>query len=321
MKGNIKMDISNRHRPSCDSLVYLNKVFFDDKENASPILTALSTSDSNFTQQFTIDNSGSCCCCEQELSDCTRFDICSTKVFTRSYRLNQSTPLTPNNVTVEGLPITAIATSGNQFIGDISGIMSEITKCPCQSTNCQRCPGKFVMFTAAGPWALEITIVVEGTMFNNAAACPFKVCFTTIDNTPLTITGGATFAFCNVDIPCQVNGISPALVIDFDACVKLLNPTLQVTSINGCFRANLTGSLVVTPQASLQVTRKSLFNLNACEVEIPCDDVGQCDPCNEAEATCIDEKSGCCCDEEEHPKPKPRNDCAGQCCSTNIYSF
>ena len=39
------------------NLVYLNKVFYDGQENASPIMTALTTTPATFTQQLSIGGS------------------------------------------------------------------------------------------------------------------------------------------------------------------------------------------------------------------------------------------------------------------------
>ncbi len=383
------MTISNYKCNPTDNLVYLTKVFYDDQENSSPILTALATTATDFTQQLSVTqdicsipspinvpapNCGcgcgnlqsqqtpqpvsvncSCGCCGSiVLSDTTNFEITNSFVVVRSFALSTAAPLTAAGVTVEGLPITALTTTGGQYIGDISGIMPEITKCPCQSPCYQNCPGNFVLITAAGPWLLAATIVVEGTVNDTGTSCRFRYCFDTVDATPITVTGGATFAFCGTNIPCQVSGVSPSLVFDFDACVKLLNPEISVTCTDDGCTAALTGSLVVTPQAKLQVTRPSLFNIGACEVMQACDDLGQCNPCNANNAPCFDLEEACCCGDEpnynagydsllnQSQQYQNQNDgrdcgcgCAGgnsvsqpagygrahQCCDTNSYGF
>ncbi|MFR2965085.1 MAG: hypothetical protein ACLTK0_01015 [Anaerovoracaceae bacterium] len=83
-----------------------------------------------------------------------------------------------------------------------------------------------------------------------------------------------------------------SLQMDFDACVSILNPALTAAA-NGA--VTLTGSLVVTPQLRLRVTRPSLFNLDAREINLPCDDLGQCNSCDPIESNCLSDESACCC--------------------------
>ena len=310
--------IFSQNNCTCDNnFVYLNKIFYNQQEKASPILAPLDSTTAELTQQLTIDsnpctaavtaptncgcnqtrgNNCSCdCCCDFALTSDTTFNISNAYVIVHSFALPESTQLTVGDITVEGVPITSLTRNGNQYVGDLSGIMGEITRCACHSPCQQVCPGNYVMITASGPWEFDATIVVEGTVYNNGPTCHFKICYNTAVNTPIEVTGGATFAFCGVEIPCQISGISPSLIFDFHACTKILNPVISVTCDGGICTPVLTGSLVITPTASLQVTRPSVFNLGPCEVEMPCDNLGQCNPCNEHELPCIDEADNCCC--------------------------
>lgn len=101
------------------------------------------------------------------------------------------------------------------------------------------------------------------------------------------------------EIPCQTQGISPILVFDFDACAVLLNPEICVhESQSGCddaFNLAVEGNLVLTPNMFLQVIRPSLFALNATEVAVACDDVGQCDEWNAVKNTV-----GCGCSSNDN---------------------
>lgn len=313
------MLIPNKNCTCNDNYVYLNKIFYNETENSSPIMSALNTIQSEFTQQLTIGsnicsaqtqrNNCSCgccncdCCCDFLLGPDTVFNITNTYVLVRAFSLANPNAVTTEDITIDGLPITNLSINGSQFIGGISGIMPEITKCACRSACSNECTGNFVMITADGPWQLVATIVVEGTVYGNGSSCQFKVCFNTTDGAPLSITGPASFAFCGVDIPCQISGISPSLIFDFGACAKLLNPSITVNCVNDNCVPVLTGSLVITPTTNLQITRASLFNLTDYEVKIPCDDVGQCNPCDLAESQCIDRNIAC------------------QCCDTNGYGF
>lgn len=368
---------NNRSCPNTSgNLVYLTKVFYDNTENSSPILTNLLTTPNVFTQHLTVgndicdeddrdrdrnrdrdrdrdrnhgcgcdmkcdcdhdrdrdrnrerdrernrnrDRNRDCdCCCNLSLSPNTTFDITNAFAIVHSFTLAGTAPLTPEDITVDGLPITALSSSGGQFMGDLSGIMAEITKCPCVSPCANVCPGNFVLISARGPWNLRATIVLEGTLFENGVTCQFRVCFTTAEGVSLPITGPAAFAFCGVDIPCQIAGIAPSLLFDFDACAAILNPMLEVTRTNNGFGLALRGSLVVTPEADLKVIRSSLFRINADEVEKECDDVGQCSPCNPHEADCFEPGDNCCCG-QKRPRPGSIN-AACQCCDTNGFTF
>lgn len=299
-----------------DNYVYLNKIFFNENENASPIMTTFETSATNFTQQITVGTNicgcnechDSCgcncnCCCDVTITADTIFNITNSYVIVHSFSLTDQTALTTGDVTVEGIPITTLTPNGNQFIGEINGIMSRITKCACKQPCANSCPGNYVMISAPGTWDLVATIVIEGTINSAGSSCQFRICYNTEAEAPIVVSGPASFAFCNVEIPCQVSGVSPTLVFDFSSCVKLLNPVISVICADGVCTPVLSGSLVVTPQINLQILRPSLFNLGNCEVEIPCDDMGQCNPCNQAEAKCINPNIAC------------------QCCDTNGFGF
>ena len=358
------MNFSQNFGNCNENFVYLNKIFYNNQENASPIMAALDTT-AGFTQQLTIGQNicsqgpqtraGSCgcgcgndsgcgcgcgndsgcgcgcgnipytscnCCCDVAITADTTFDITNSYVIVRAFQLTAAAELTAADVTVEGIPITAITRNGNQYVGDLSTIMEEITKCNCQPPCSHICPGNFVMITTAGPWTLAATIVLEGTIYNGGPSCQFKLCYNTLPATPLDITGSATFAFCNANIPCQTSGISPSLIFDFDACAKLLSPEVTVTCTGDVCVPVLTGSLVITPEVNMQVTRPSLFNLGDREVMLPCDDLGQCNPCNPIEAPCIDVIDTCCCGQDTQQIQKQNQHCtACQYCDTNGFGF
>ena len=320
------------HSNNCisnDNYVYLNKIFYNNSENSSPIMSALETNATDFTQQVKIGsnvctnnpkpcdncgcgcknvvsracNSGFDCCCDFPITDDTTFNVTNAYVLVHSFGLTDPTVLTADDVTVEGLAVTTLTPEGNQYVATITDIMREITNCPCISPCSNPCPGEFVMITAAGPWELSATIVVEGTAYSNGTSCQFKICYNTVIATPIPVTGPASFAFCNVNIPCQISGVAPTLMFDFDACAKLLSPTITVTCTEGVCTPILSGFLAITPKVNLQVIRPSLFNIGNTEIVLQCDDMGQCDPCDEAESECISQDIAC------------------QCCNTNGYSF
>ena len=239
-----------------------------------------------------------CCCCggndgcsNVTVGAGTTFDVNKAYVITRSFDI--TTPTLPADlaVTVDGNAITDVTQSGGQYAGDVSGIMPEITKCPC-SAGQSGCPGRFVMVSATGPWSLTATIVLEGTLYDGGNACHFRLCYTTADGTPISVAGNPSFAICGAEIPCQMANVAPSLLFDFGACASILNPVLTAAE-GGAI--TLSGSLVVTPQVRMRVIRPSLFNLNAQEICLPCDDLGQCNPCDPCEENCFPAAADCCC--------------------------
>lgn len=343
------MIFANSNCTCNDNFVYLSKIFYNERENSSPIMSALDSATADLSQQLNIgsnlckkassssrqcscgcnNNSGtavniSCCCdccCDFAITADTTFDITNSYVMVHSYGLTTPTDLTAADVTIEGLPITELTARGNQFTGDISGILPQITGCACKPDCANTCSGNFIMITAAGPWSLSATIVLEGNVYGNGSSCQFRMCFNTVEGSPLAVTGAASFAFCGIDIPCQISGMAPSLIFDFDACVKLLNPAINVTCTEGVCTPVLTGSLVITPTVNLQIVRPSLFNLGNCEVPISCDDFGQCNPCNSAEAECIEPADNCCCNDSIHKETQPINEISCQYCGTNGFGF
>lgn len=334
------MNCSNNGFNNGQSLVYLNKIFYDAGEKASPIMTALTTGPETFTQQLAVGSSscaqpctaqnqcgcncGCNCCCDLTIGPGTTFIVDSAFVVVHSYDLTTPDSLTAADVTVDGLPITDLAVSGGQYEGDISGIISEITKCQCKPPCSNQCPGNFVMITADGPWSLLATIVVEGTVTTGGNSCPFKLCFAPLEGEPISVVGTSTFAFCNVNIPCQKNNAAPSLVFGFDACASLLNPAITVGGTADAPEITLAGSLIVTPQVQLRTIRPTLFNLNAYEIEAPCDDVGQCNPCNSYEAACFELTDNCCCGNDSVQTSSgsaPMGVGACQCCETNGFGY
>lgn len=383
---------SNSFANPTGNLVYLNKVYYDNRETSCPLLYNLATNSETFTQQLTVGplSGGSCscncscgcnhnnncgcncgcgnnCCCDPckacivccncgngcndfTLTDTTTFRITNSYVTINNFDLGAGSEFTASDVTIDGFPVTGLSTVAGQYMADLSGIMGDITRCECaEKPTCTCRPydycnvpcdndGHFFLAQAPGPWALSATIVLEGTVSNGTRSCSFRLCMKTASSAGIPITGSSNFALYCVDIPCQTANIAPTLVFDFDACANLLSPEITVTCTGDTCTLALSGTLVITPSIHLQVTKPSLFCLNASELQMPCDDVGQCDPCNPAENCCACE----CGDNNQRPQAGSCNPCgtantaaanpaglnagaftvpACQCCDTNGYSF
>ncbi len=351
------------------NLVYLNKIYFSDSQVSCPILYALTTTPETFTQQITFgqpQNSFSGCscgcgcgcsgCCDFTLTETSTFTITDSRIVVTAFNLSADAQFVAEEVTIDGFPVTELQLVSGQYVADLSGIMEDITECPCTagriaSCHCMpddRCNipcengGRFFLAQVPGPWVLGATIILEGTVSNGARTCTFRLCLRTIpgDEGGITIPGTDNFAMYCVEIPCQTNGITPALVFDFSACASLLNPVLTVTGTGETAEVSLTTTLVISPEINLQVTKPALFQLNATEVDMECDNVGQCDWCNpNCGPNCGSQNNcgqnsrdgqncgpNCGCGQNQNAAQPANTGCSSastacQCCETNGYSF
>lgn len=283
-----------------------------------------------------------CCCCCDCGNSCSDFTVTANTTFTitdasievSTFRPSADSTFAAADVTVDGFPVTALQLVNGQYQADLSGIMADITKCPCIQPPAPRCRclpddrcittctngGHFFMAQVPGPWVLGATIILRGTAKNGSRTCSFRCCMQTIPATGggITITGADNFAMNCVEIPCQTGGVSPTLSFDFCTCVSLQNPSLTVTVVDEVPTVALTATMVLTPEINLQTTRQTLFRLQASEVPVPCDNVGQCDSC---ETFTVDT---CCCESQSNSSNSiiaAAPSVACQCCETNGYRF
>lgn len=271
----------------------------------------------------------SCCGCgDFDLNCGTKFTITNSCVTINEIAPTQSGLLTADAVTVDGFAVSALGLRNGRYIADLSGIMPDITKCPCAPIDRHLCDGcgtcspcgptcgrdeHFFLAEASGPWAVSLTIVLEGTVSNGKQNRDFKLTLKTKNDKsgffPLTVSGSSNFAMYCVEIPCQTNGISPSLLFDFHACGVLMNPTLTVDTAGtaACPESVsliLNSNLVLTPSIHLQVIRPTLFALQADEVPTCCDDLGQCAGIE----TCADGSQSC-----DAQNTRPQNSCKQSC--------
>lgn len=345
------------------NLVYLNKIYFNDSQVSCPILSTLTTTPETFTQQLTFGQPQNgcgcgCSCCDFTLTETSTFTITDSRIIVTAFGLSADTEFEAADVTIDGFPVTELQLVSGQYVADLSGIMEEITNCPCTAnhiTTCQCIPdnrcntpcengGHFFLAQVPGPWVLGAVIILEGTVNNGSRTCTFRLCLRTIPGAEggITLPGADNFAMYCVEIPCQTNGITPTLVFDFNACASLLNPVLTVTGTGEGIAVSLTSTLVLSPEINLQVTKPALFSLNATEVELECDNIGQCDWCSQdcgCQQNSCGQQNGCSCQQNSCGQQNgcgcQQNDCgqqnnccsqrpqptAYQCCETNGYSF
>ena len=370
--------MENDSNCTMENLVFLSKVFFDNTASSCPVITPIVTNDRNFSQQLIIGDRERDCDCDCDCGcrgnrDCD-FNLCNAKftvtnscvTVTSALQASNST-FSADDVTIDGFPVTDLDFQNGRYFADLSGIMADITRCPCTprcthicddgcqcrrdckkecDNDCDR-DGHFFLAEVPGPWELLFTIVLEGFVSNGSCTRDFKLCIKTRNDSsgryPVTIRASNNFGIQCVEIPCQSQGIAPALRFNFEGCAMLLNPIVSVSteSEDNCPSRDITvrGNLVFTPRINLQVVRPSLFALNAQEVDICCDNLGQCDPCAPHSDRCADRD----CDRDrdrdrDRDCDRDRNDNNGrrrrrgeaneraqipacQCCETNGFRF
>ena len=365
--------MENNPNRTSENLVFLSKVFYDNTGSSCPVIVPINTAGGGFTQQLTIgernrdcdnciERNCGCCDCGCASSRCSDFNLCNAKftvtnscVTITSVLQAENSAFSAEDVTVDGFPVTDLDFQNGRYFADLSGIMADITRCPCtprcthicdDHCSCERdcrndcdndCEndGHFFLAEVPGPWELLFTIVLEGFVSNGSCTRDFRLCIKTRNDStgrcPVTVRASNNFGLQCVEIPCQSQGIAPAIRFNFEGCGTLLNPVITVSSARSddcpSRDVNLRGNLIFTPRISLQVVRPSLFALNAEEVDICCDNLGQCDPCApDSHRFCRERERDRDCDsdrrENRRENRRERNQMpACQCCDTNGFRF
>lgn len=333
--------MENNSNRTGENLVFLSKVFYDNTGNSCPVIVPINTAGGGFTQQLIIGDP------ERECDRCRDFNLCNAKftvtnscVTITSALQGPNSSFSAEDVTIDGFPVTDLDFQNGRYFADLSGIMADITRCPCTprcthicDDNCslnEDCrddchmdcdnDGHFFLAETPGPWELLFTIVLEGFVSNGSCTRDFRLCIKTRNDSsgrcPVTVRASNNFGINCVEIPCQSQGIAPALRFNFEGCGILLNPIITVSApgSDDCPSrdVNLRGNLIFTPKINLQVVRPSLFAINASEVDICCDNLGQCDPC----APASQRRS---CDRDRDRDRTVTTAC--QCCETNGFRF
>lgn len=266
------------------NLVYLDKVYSYNKASSCPILHPLQDSRcGEFTTTLKLEpieddcdcggkSHSCCCCCNQAANAC---DLGPDAVFTvtRSFVLVKSLELRPrtldeSDVTIDGVEVDDLMEIGKQFIVSADTAILETSKTRCQDLGL---PTKsFFLIRGAGPWIFRGTIVVEGTVNSGGRTCCFQAKFETPDR-GLLIEGASSFAVPKLAIPCIAGGIAPVIRFNFTGKVFILNPEIIMDIRENGRICTVGGSLAVEPEVNIEVSRRTLFCIDACEGLLPCE--------------------------------------------------
>lgn len=282
-----------------ESLVYLNKVFTDLEIKSCPLMTQVCTTPENFEQQlFLFDpqeescdcdcdcscgcnncgcdrNCGCSCGCSADL-DCSdlNFVVDSTEVIISDFDLACPSSIEPCNVTVDGIPVDMLEVFNERYMAATNDLMSRIGDCSCMENN--KSTKGYLLISGVGGFHAKLSIILRGSVFSSGCCKKFKLVFTTRNNVCFNIPGQSTFATSQLCLPCTTGGIAPIINFSFSAKGTLLNPIITACQTNGNCHLSVTGCLVTEPVASVQVTRQSLFRLDAEALPVPCDDIEKC---------------------------------------------
>jgi len=258
------------------NLVYLDKVYSYNKAESCPLLLALTTTPETYAA--TLKATDPCCGCG--CGDSCGIDITSSFEVTNAYVIPEqfllNGTLAPAQITVNGIAVDSVSTENGQYIASTAGLTGRIQRDICAENGL---PTKtFFLASAVGPWATRLRIVLEGTVTTGGKSCCFHAEFTNSGDTFVALpdTSVSNFAIPKLSLPCAVNGVAPTIRFQFGASAQILNPTLTVASdpAAGTSVASnliLNGTLVISPTMSIEVVRKSLFCVTACEAVLPCD--------------------------------------------------
>ena len=276
----------------CESMVYLNKIFTNLEAGSCPLLGELTADGTSFTQQLSFyeptdgnawGGGGSCGCgcggngtsgCCFEFEDDLNFLIDSTQVFINDFTLTDPGALTPENVTINGIPVDTLDYASGIFSAGTGSVSSRVANCNCMEKGAST--KAMLLIRDAGPWVAKVTIVVYGSVFGCGNCKKFKLILSTQDGISIDIPGSSTFAVTDVCLPCTVGGMAPVIQFSFTANASLLNPVITTDTGSGACNVILSGALVTEPSAAIQVTRQTLFNIDADMVPLPCDDLRRC---------------------------------------------
>lgn len=296
----------------CESLVWLNQVFTNLTAPSCPLPGTLTADSTTFTQQLSfydpVDENGCGCNCgcscgcgsSFEFSDDLTFVVENTQAFISSFSLSDPEGLTAANVTLNGIPVDELTVTGNRYTVTLDSLMPQIENCVCMEKG-QATKAMFLI-QGAGPWLAKLTIVVYGSVFGCGVCKKFRLTMTSRADVSIDIPGTSTFAVSQLCLPCTKGGESPVVQFAFQAKASLLNPVITTDTGSGPCNIILTGSLIAEPEVTIQVTRETLFSIDAAAFPQPCDDFARC-----AQAPGV-----CTCAEDF---PVPASPCCGNGCT------
>lgn len=206
-----------------------------------------------------------------QLDENAVFKIARSFVKVTNFGLQNPNCLSPNQVTVNGIPVDELFNAGNSYEAVFNSNLTDIVKPVCAENGLAT--KAFFLISCAGPWVFDAEIVVEGTVNTGGRTCCFRATFTTRCTFPI----GANIPVSNIavpriSVPCASGGMSPRLFFSFGGIMNLLNPTICVVpDDDDSFNLVLKASIAAEPTVDVQVIKSALLCINGCEAIFPCE--------------------------------------------------
>jgi len=257
------------------NLVYMDKVYSYNKGESCPLLLSLNTRPRDYTVTLRVTDPSGCCCNNCGVDCSSTFTVTGATVLVEQLLLNGS--INPSQVTVNGIPVDSISSENGQYVASTANLISRIQNCRCMENGL---PTKtFFLASNIGPWAIRFRIILEGVVSTGGKNCCFRAEFVNRNTSFAALPTASTsdFAIPKLSLPCSINHVAPVIRFQFGAVAQLLNPVLTLADSKGdecdAVTSNLVlnGTLVINPTIAVEVIRKSLFCVTACEAMIPCD--------------------------------------------------
>ncbi len=293
-------------KPQVPTALYADKVFSAHRAVGSSMFYTLDTSATpdNFLSVYELTpcNAGGCCPTNL-LSEDAVFEIQNTYVQLDCLSVagvGGAAPTIPaDNVTVNGTAVCGITEEGGRFTADISCLMAQLMNPTCTA---QGLPSKaFLLLQDIGNLQFRIRIGIEGVVRSCGILYRFKAYIANNEAIALPGTLTTSFAVAEVNIPCIENGAIPVITFRFDGRAELINPVITATPVadaTACesVTLNITGTLAMIPQVSVEVIRNTLLLVDGAELQ-------DCTSCGLDGFTMFAGAS--CCDPDPTPAPTP----------------
>ena len=269
----------NREEPTA---LYADKVFSAHKATGSSIFYPLNTAvtPDNYVSSYELTPCSGGCCCSNGLAEDAVFEIQKSYVQLDCFSVNEaaapgapSAVITPENVTVNGLPVAAVTQTNGRYTADISNIIGGILNPICTA----QCLGSkaFILLQNIGVLEFRVRFGFEGVVRSCGTLYRFKVYIANNEAIPLPTDQTTSFAIAEANIPCIEYGNAPVLSFRFGGDIQVINPQLSVTvtdetdACNGV-AVNLSATLGITPLVYAEVIRNTLLLVNGAELKDDC---------------------------------------------------
>ncbi|MBQ9931263.1 MAG: hypothetical protein IJO79_02840 [Firmicutes bacterium] len=258
------------------NLVYMDKVYSYNQAESCPIVAKIDTGASGCQYDIDFTTSG---CGPFSLDPNATFCINSACAVLQHIGTIPDGGIDADQVSINGYTVDSLAYSGGQYTARINDILSLILRDRCQA---EGLPTKtYFLVNNVGPLKYRAKFILQGTVASCGRMVPFEMVITNRDDAPdlaLPCACPSSFVINDLAIPCGINGIAPEVRFQLGGTVELVNPKLYVTCGNGScdcgyrpsMNVALSSGVVIKPAIHAEVTRKTLFCVDACQGLLPC---------------------------------------------------